>query len=177
MSSKSPSTKKPKKRAKRKSGCLGNLLFLLMGLGLGGAGLYVYQHGVEQSIENWKALFEEDKEPVAKNSSTGGRVVDAVKMDLRPLYQQDERWESAIESGEAGVALFEKAIEDHYGDHGDPFLFRSRMSDASDMMNKALVSLRAMREDYKGKPNSIGEIDKKIRRYSGSLAEYGKGVR
>ena len=176
MNIKQPKSKNPKKRIKRKSGCLGNLFFLLMGLAIGGAGLYVYEHGVDQSIENWKALFEEEKEPVVKNPSTGGRVVDAVKMDLRPLYLQDERWEPAIESGEAGVALFEKAIIDHY-EKGDPFLFRSRMSDASDMMNKALDSLRDMREEYKDKPNSVGAIDKKIRRYSGSLDEYGKGVR
>lgn len=176
MNSKKPSTKK-RPPARRKGGCLGQLFFLLMGLVLGGAGLHVYQNGFDQSLESWKALFEKEATPIQKNPSTGGRVVDAVKMDLRPLYLQDERWGPAIEKGEEGVALYELAIRDHYGDKGDPFLFRSRMSDASGFMNKSLSTLRAMREEYKDKPNSVIEIDKKIRRYSGSLEEFGRGVR
>lgn len=177
MNSKTPTKTKKKRPTRRKSGCFGYLFFLIIGLLLGGVGLHVYQHGVDQSLKDWEALFEKEKEPVAVNPSVGGRVVDAVKMDLRPLYQQDERWDPAITKGEEGVALFELAIKDHYGDKGDPFLFRSRMSDASDLMNEALADLRAMREELKDNSNSVNEIDKKIRRYSGSLDEFGKGVR
>lgn len=177
MSSKPSLKTKKRKRTRRKSGCFGYLFFLIIGLLLGGAGLHIYQHGMDQSLKDWEALFEKEKEPVKVNPSVGGRVVDAVKMDLRPLYQQDERWDPAITKGEEGVALYELAIKDHYGDKGDPFLFRSRMSDASDLMNEALVSLRAMREDLKDNANSVDEIDKKIRRYAGSLDEYGKGAR
>ncbi|MDA0667311.1 MAG: hypothetical protein O3A95_03875 [Planctomycetota bacterium] len=176
MNSKQPSTKK-RKRIPRKSGCLGQLFFLLIGLLLGGAGLHVYQNGFDQSLVEWKALFEQEKKPIERNPSTGGRVVDAVKMDLRPLYLQDERWAPTIEQGEQGVVLFELALHDHYEVKGDPFLFRSRMSDASGLMNEALATLRAMREEYEDKPNSVIEIDKKIRRYSSSLEEFGKDVR
>ncbi|MFK5955647.1 MAG: hypothetical protein QM477_04285 [Planctomycetota bacterium] len=177
MNSIKPLRKKRKHQKRRRGGCLGNLFFLLIGLIAGGIGLYVYDHGADQALKDWKALFKEEEEPVAVNPSTGGKVVDAVKMDLRPLYLQDERWVEAIGKGEEGKALFELAVKDHYGDNGDPFLFRSRMSDASELMGEALESLRAMREQYKDKPNSVNEIDKMIRRYSGFLDEFGKGVR
>jgi len=179
MTSIKPVRQKRKKQTRRRSGCLGNIFFLLVGLTAGGIGLYIYEHGTEQAFENWQALFktEQEDKPIAANPSTGGKVVDAVKMDLRPLYLQDQRWGPAIDKGEEGKALFELAIKDHYGDHGDPFLFRSRMSEASDLMGLALTSLRAMREEYQDKPNSVDEIDKEIRRYSGLLDEYGKGAR
>lgn len=162
-----------KKRPKRKGGCIGHLFFLLIGLTAGAAGLHLYQNGWDQSMQDLKALLQKEEEPVTRRPTNQGRVIDATQpMDLRPLHEQDPRWEKAIEDGENGVALFEKAVREHYGDDGDPFQLRARMGEAQDLMEGALQDLRAMREEYGSNKTAVVEIDKKIRRYSGSLAEY-----
>ncbi|MHC4379473.1 MAG: hypothetical protein ACYSU1_00080 [Planctomycetota bacterium] len=173
METKEPARPKRKQQPKRKGGCLGHLFFLLIGLAAGAAGLHVYQNGFEQSMEDLKELFEKEEEPVAYRPAQEGRVIDATQpMDLRPLHEQDPRWEQAITDGEQGVALFELAVREHYGDDGDPFQLRARMGEAQDLMEGALKDLRAMREEYGSNKTAVVEIDKKIRRYSGSLAEY-----
>ena len=168
MNSKSP-TRTRKRKKPRGGGCLGNLFFLLIGLAAGGAGLYLYQNGFEQALQNWKALWVKEPEPVVRNPSTGGRVVEATPMDLRPLHEQDPRWEAAIQSGEEGLLLYALATKEHFGDHGDPFLFRSRMADATEMLTLALEGLRSLREDLSHNKIAAMEIDKMIRHYSGSL--------
>lgn len=168
-------TTRPKKKPqpKRRGGCLGHLFFLLVGLAAGAFGLHVYQNGFTQTLEDMRSWLEKEEEPVARRDTGGGRVIDATQpMDLRPLHEQDPRWEKAITEGEEGVALFEKAVREHYGDEGDPFQLRARMHEAQKLMEGALVDLRAMREEYAHNKTALVEIDKKINRYSGSLAEY-----
>ena len=173
MEPKQPVRPNRKRQPKRKGGCLGHMFFLLIGLAAGASGLHLYQHGWEQSMQDFKDFFEKEEEPVARRPSGGGRVIDATQpMDLRPIHEQDDRWEKAIQDGEEGVALFELAVREHYGDDGDPFQLRARMGEAQDLMEGALKDLRAMREEYGNNKTAVVEIDKKIRRYSGSLAEY-----
>lgn len=166
-----------RKKQRRKSGFFGNLFFLVIGLAAGGAGIYIYQNGYDKSLEDWKGLFAKEEEQQPVRSHTGGREIIAEKMDLRPLHEQDERWERAIDIGEEGLALFEKAIKDHYGDDPDPFKMRARMADAGQMMKKALEDLGAMREEYAHNQIAVNEIDKKIHRYQGSLDEFGPKAR
>lgn len=171
------SRRRKRKKHRRKSGFFGNFFFLIVGLAAGGAGIYIYQNGYDQSLADWKGLFAKEEVEQPKRSHTGGTEVVATKMDLRPKHEQDERWENAILQGEEGKALFEKAVKDHYGDDPDAFKFRARMADAKVMMEKALVDLHALRKEYGDNQNSANEIDKKIRRYNGSLEEYGPKAR
>ncbi|MGB0952566.1 MAG: hypothetical protein ACPG31_05035 [Planctomycetota bacterium] len=171
-----PRTRK-KKRHKRRSNFFGNFFFLIVGLAAGGSGIYIYQNGYDKSLEDWKGLFAKEEVEQPKRSHTGGTEVIATKMDLRPKHELDERWEPAILLGEEGKALFEQAVNDHYGDDPDPFKFRARMADAKKMMEQALEDLHTLRKEYGDNPNSANEIDKKIRRYNGSLAEYGPKAR
>jgi len=173
----SPAPRTRKKKQRRKSGCFGNFFFLLIGLTAGGAGIYIWQNGTEKSLEDWKGLFTREEVETPVRSHTGGREVVAEKMDLRPKHEQDPRWETAITIGEEGHALFEKAIHDHYGDDPDVFKMRSRMAEAKGMMEKALVDLHALRKEYGDNPNSSNPIDMRIRRYQGSLDEYGAKAR
>lgn len=171
-----PRTRK-KKKHKRKSNFFGNFFFLIVGIAAGGAGIYIYQNGYDKSLEDWKGLFVKEEVEQPKRSHTGGTEVIATKMDLRPKHELDERWERATTQGEEGKNLFEKAVKDHYGDDPDIFKFRARMAEAQELMEKALVDLHALREEYGDNPNSAIAIDKSIHRYSGSLDEYGPKAR
>ncbi len=180
MKEKTKTTKTKRKRKPANSqrrNPLGGIFLMLFGMVSGGLGVYVYQTGWEQSLDNFKRFVEGAPTPVRHNPSTGGRVVEATPMDLRPLHEQDPRWEKAIAQGEEGVALFEKAVQEQYNGHGDPFVFRSRMVEAKEMMEHALSDLEAMKEEYANNQTATVEIEKKIRRYSGSLEEYGPKAR
>lgn len=102
---------------------------------------------------------------VAYIPMSGGRVVDAVDADTRPLHEQDPRWEAAIALAEEGVKQREDALHQHYEVEGDPFILRAQMSQAFDKLEAALLDLRTMRAEYSSSKESCMQLDFQIERF------------
>jgi hypothetical protein len=130
----------------------------------------VREVGFEAAVQNLQARFS-NKPRVAEplpNPLTGGRVIEAVDADTRPLHEQDPRWNAAIALGEEGVKQREDALYQHYeGDGGgDPFILRNQSQEAFDKISAALVDLRAMREEYARSKSSRMQLDFQIDRFA-----------
>lgn len=149
---------------------LGRIVFLT--LGVVGTMFYmeVREFGFEGAVQNLQARFS-SRPPVVEplpNPLTGGRVVEAVDADTRPLHEQDPRWEAAIALGEEGVKQREDALYQHYESEegGDPFILREQSLQAFDKITEALVDLRAMREEYARSKSSCMPLDFQIARFA-----------
>ncbi len=183
--------KNGKRKPKRKRAGCGVFLFLLLIFGGGGLGYYVYDAGslkaawqpVQDHIDTYQAGIEAerqlelDEERGYRTSTDNGpeRVIEMEELDLRPLYQQDPRWNQALELGDAGVAQFEAAVKKHYDPNGegDPFWFRSEQTAALEKLDTAVDLLQEMREDLGDNENAANAIDRELRRYEKTLGSLG----
>ncbi|MCP4091974.1 MAG: hypothetical protein GY747_00885 [Planctomycetes bacterium] len=166
--SQSPPSRRRQAPAKRKAGWFGRLVFLTLGIAGTLFFLEVREKGFEGAVNGLRALVtgKEENPVVQVNPSTGGRIVDAVDADTRPLHEQDERWEAAIALGESGVKQREDALYQHYEVEGDPFVLREQSKQAFDKLAEALVDLRAMREEYGHSRESRAQLDFQIGRFT-----------
>jgi hypothetical protein len=147
---------------------LGRLIFVSLGIAGTLFSLEVNEKGFEGAVRGLQEMFTgKDEDTAAQaNPLTGGRIVDAVDADTRPLHEQDERWESAIALGEAGVKQREDALHQHYEVEGDPFVLREQTKQSFDKLTAALVELRAMREEYAHSRESRAQLDFQIDRFA-----------
>lgn len=178
-----------KKRPRRRAGC-GVFLFLLLIGGGGGLGYYVYHVGwnqawqpVQDMIDDYEAgrearrqrKLEEERGVPAYTNNGPERVIDMEELDLRPLHEQDPRWNEALIMGDEGVAQFNAAVKKHYdpkGD-GDPFWFRSEQTASLEKIDKAVALLQQMKEDLGDNENAANAIDRELRRYEKTLGSLG----
>ncbi len=146
---------------------LGRFVFLLVGVGGTMFYMEVREVGFADAVRNLQGVFvksEEPSEPV--RPLTGGRHIDAVDADTRPLHEQDARWPAAIALAEEGAKQREDALHDHYEGEGDPFKLRDQTGQAFDKITDALVDLRAMREEYSHSKSSRLQLDIQIERFA-----------
>jgi len=145
---------------------IGRFVFLVVGI-LGTLFyLEVREVGFEAAVQNLQTKFAGKRENVVVHKPlTGGRVVDAVDADTRPLHEQDPRWEASIALAEEGVKQREDALHQHYEVEGDPFRLREQMIQAFDKLTAALVDLHAMREEYSRSKESRMQLDFQIERF------------
>jgi hypothetical protein len=183
--------KNGKRKPKRKRAGCGVFLFLLLVIGGSGLGYYVYDAGsvkaawqpVQEYIDDFQAFRDNqrqeklDKERGYPASTDTGpeRVIEMEELDMRPLHQQDPRWNQALKLGNEGVAQFEAAVEKHYdpkGD-GDPFWFRAEQTSALEKIDRAVELLREMREDLGDNETAANAIDRELRHYEKTLGSLG----
>lgn len=165
----SPPPRRRQAQPKSKFGAwLGRLVFVSLGIAGTLFFLEVQEKGFEGAVNGLQEMFtgKEETTTAQVNPSTGGRVVDAVDADTRPLHEQDERWEAAIALGEAGVKQREDALYQHYEVEGDPFVLREQSKQSFDKLTAALVDLRAMREEYGHSRESRVQLDFQIGRFA-----------
>ncbi|MDP7061513.1 MAG: hypothetical protein QF489_01090 [Planctomycetota bacterium] len=167
--SKSPPRRRRPTQAKKKSGgWLWRLAF--MAAGIVGTMFYleVREKGFEGAVHGLRDFVTRGngQQKTQVNPLTGGRIVDAVDADTRPLHEQDERWEAAIALGEAGAKQRKDALIQHYEVEGDPFRLREQSKQAFDKLEAALVDLRAMREEYGHSRESRAQLDFQISRFA-----------
>jgi hypothetical protein len=159
------------RRRRRPSGrgstWLGRILFLLGGIVGTLFYLEVREVGFEAAVHNLQAYVVGQREESIslQKPLSGGRVVEAVDADTRPIHQQDIRWEAAIVLAEEGAKQRTDALFEHYEGAGDPFLLREQSRQAFDKLSKALLDLHAMREEYSHSPSSRIALDFQIARF------------
>lgn len=167
-------TKYPRRRRRRvqarRGAWFGRIVFLTFGIVGTMFYMEVREVGFEAAVQNLQARFASkpiEAQPLP-NPLTGGRVVEAVDADTRPLHEQDSRWNTAIALGEEGVKQREDALYEHYEGEGggDPFILRDQSQQAFDKISAALVDLRAMREEYARSKSSRMQLDFQIERFA-----------
>lgn len=163
-----PRRRRPAHSKRKSGGWLGRFVFLSLGIGGTLFFLEVNEKGFEGAVQGLQEMFTDEKKTtvVQANPSTGGRIVDAVDADTRPLHEQDERWELAIALGEAGVKQRSDALHQHYEVEGDPFILREQTKQAFNKISAALVDLRTMREEYGHSRESRMQLDFQIDRFA-----------
>lgn len=146
---------------------LGRLLFLFCGIGGTLFYLEVREVGFEAAVQKIQAYFAGEREEsfVPQDPLTGGRVVEAVDADTRPIHEQDIRWEAAIALAEEGAKQREDALYEHYEGAGDPFILREQSRQAFDKLSNALIDLHTMREEYAYSPSACMPLDFQIARF------------
>jgi len=162
------------------------VLFFLVVIAGGTLGLYVHDVGWDQAwapAQQWIDDYQAGREArrlaeagkTVNSTDPTKRVVEMSEMDLRPLYQQDPRWDKALTMGDEGVAQFEAAVKVHYDPNaeGDPFRFRAETTEALEKIDKAVAMLQQMQEDLADNKSAQVAIDVELRRYEKTLGSLG----
>lgn len=129
--------------------------------------------GFEAAVLELKAkVAGAEPEPEAERVTNGGRVVDAVDADTRPLHEQDPRWLPALALAEEGLAQREAALRAHYdAEEGNPFRLKKESAAALAKVEEALADFEAMLEEHGHNRYSRGMLEHQIERCGGLVED------